>query len=281
MRKGHSQKVLDHGYVTLLDWMGRDRDIVREARQSTGKGFLGWRKDASFIRYLYRKAHMGPFEMCVLKLEFQMPLFIARQFFRHRTFSFNEFSGRYAVMPALHYLPANVLLQDPTNKQGSVGKLPRKETAALLGVMKSEQSGLYRTYKAAINRGVSLEIARMNTPLSRYTRFVMCGNLRNWLHLLNLRTPASAQWEARQYADGIGRIIAERWPRTWELFQDYTLNAERFSAPEMRALVRILRPVRGGAWQYTGDYASVVAAAAAKEGLKGREAKEFLQKLAA
>lgn len=273
MKKGDTQKVLDHGYVKLLDSMGRDQDIIREARQSTGKGFLGWKKDAGFLRYLYRKQHMGPFEMCQLKLEIQAPLFVARQIFRHRTFSFNEFSGRYAVMPALHYLPQKILLQDPENKQGSIGQLPRKETARLLAEMRAQQSGLYKSYQALVSRGVSLEISRMNTPLSRYTRFAICGNLRNWLHLLDLRTPASAQWESRQFAVAIGNIIEARWPRTWVLFKDYTLHSERFSSRELKALSRILKQ--------SSDVMEIAADAAAKEGLKGREAKEFLQKLAA
>lgn len=270
-----TQEVLDRGYVKFIDSMGSEEDIVSAARMSTGKGFLGWepgrrcvkcglneqalissdecnggqhrwadhKGDANLLEFLYRNAHMTPFEMVELVVEVKAPIFVFREWHRHRTFSFNEFSARYAQMPDEHYVPApeRFLPVYSQNKQeSSVG--PELQTAPqdLQMELAGEQANIYETYESMLGAGVPKEVARINTPVSRYSRMRAKANLRNWLAFLHLRLAPNAQWEIRQYANAVATIVKAAWPRTWALFEEYTLGAVTLSKSEVAAVRKAL-----------------------------------------
>jgi thymidylate synthase (FAD) len=277
------KRVLDHGYVKLIDSMGNDSTVVEAARMSTGKGFLGWepaklcvkcgchecspeadlgpcgpegkdahrfaqtKGDAHLLEFLYRNKHMTPFEMCELSVEIYAPIFVFRELMRHRTFSFNEFSARYAQMPNEHYVPDldRFTPKQTGNKQADSARLNevvKGRDIVQRDCVEKEQQRLYETYDALINEGVPKEVARINTPVSRMSRARMKGNLRNFLQMLALRLPESAQWETRQYANAVAELVKRLWPRTWALFEEYTLGAVTFSRSEMQALKHMLNP---------------------------------------
>ena len=219
--------VLDHGYVKLTDVWGSDETIIEAARMSTGKGFKGWGTadepgDEKLLAYLYNNRHTTPFEQCGLTVEVQAPLMVFREWHRHRTQSYNEFSARYAVMPDVHYLPIlkRVQPKETSNKQAQstteyIGDGRAQEWLNELGKLQRE---IYAHYQQGLRLGIPKEIARLNTPLSRYSKMRASANLLNWLRFLGLRLPENAQWEIRQYAEAIGKIIETHFPRTWELF---------------------------------------------------------------
>ena len=239
--------VLDHGYIKLLDFMGKDEDIIAAARTSTKKGFQAWGPhekcrtcglivqghhdfggvsnscelngahhimekqpgDEHLLDYLWRHGHMTPFEMVELKLEVKAPILVWRQWMRHRTQSFNEASGRYAKMDDEHYLPSpeRVQGQSKKNKQGSEGTLDPLTVKHFLETLELQQKQIYETYEGFIADGIANETARDNTPITRYSTAVVKTDLRNWLHFLGLRMDSHAQWEIRQYANVIGNEI--------------------------------------------------------------------------
>jgi thymidylate synthase (FAD) len=234
-------QVLDKGYVTYIDSMGGEESIIEAARMSTDGSFNGWDKDEGLLKYLYSNEHSTPFEMCELLVELQVPLFVVREIQRHRTFSYNEMSGRYIQMPDLHYvpLPKRMVKQSKSNKQASSTELLRLDVAEqMLREIEVEQTRIYSNYQWMLDMGLVREVARLNTPLSRYTRFRMKGNLRNWLHFLKLRLPANVQEETRLFAAEISRIVQALWPRTWALFEEWDLHSLKLSrtqAEEYRA----------------------------------------------
>jgi len=219
-------KVLDNGYVTLKDIWGSDERIIEAARMSSGKGFLGWGTlekpgDEKLLKYLWKNKHTSPFEQCGLTVEVQAPIMVFREWHRHRTQSYNEMSGRYTQIPDIHYLPepSRVKAQSKANKQGTGNQeLPPEIVAEFLSRVKAEQEQIYATYQWALDHGIAKEISRINTPISRYSRMVASANLLNWLKFLTLRMPEAAQYEIRQYANEVAKIIEEKFPRTWELF---------------------------------------------------------------
>jgi len=182
-------EVLDYGYVNLIEAWGSDERIVESARMSTGKGFRGWDADAKLLEYLWTHRHTSPFEQCGLTLEIQAPIFVFRQWHRHRTQSYSELSARYAQMPNEHYLPepGQVRYQAPHNKQGSGDVVPDALAFEFLARMASDQERLYQTYQWALDQGISREMARLNTPVSRYSRMRASANLLNWLRFVSLR----------------------------------------------------------------------------------------------
>jgi thymidylate synthase (FAD) len=218
-------EVLDHGYIEAIDIMGSDETIIEAARVSTGKGFQGWNKDLKLLRYLWVNKHTSPFEQCELSFDVQAPIMVFREWMRHRTQSYNEMSGRHVQMPNLHCLPepGRVKGQSKTNKQGSDGEVDPAIVAELLERFKREQDLIYETYEWALEHGVSKEVARWNTPISRYSRMRAKANLLNWLKFCALRMNEGAQWEIRQYANEVGRVIGECFPRTWALFLEHRL----------------------------------------------------------
>ncbi len=225
---GAKINVLDSGYIKLEEVWGSDERIVIAARMSTSKGFEGWGTlenpgDEKLLGYLWKNRHTTPFEQCGLNFEVQAPIMVFREWHRHRTQSYNEFSARYSQMPNLHYIPASsrIHLQSKINKQGtSESKLSEAIVSEFLDRIQKEQQQIYNTYQWALDQGIAREVARINTPISRYSRMVASANLLNWLRFLGLRQAENAQWEIREYAKVIGSIIKEHFPRTYRLFEE-------------------------------------------------------------
>lgn len=238
MEKNTRIPVLDKGYVELVDFMGDDSYAIKAARMSTGKGFQGWEKDSGLLSYLYENQHMTPFEMSELIIEVKAPIFVFRQWHRHRTQSFNEFSGRYSVMPDEFYVPeaGRVRRQDTKNKQGSAAPFDEVFGGRVAKDLELGQASARRLYNEHIQVGVANELARINLPVSQYSKMWAKGNLRNWLHFESLRLDEHAQWEVRQFAEAVATVIKSLWPRTYALFEEHTLYAETFSHKELAAL---------------------------------------------
>jgi len=234
--------VLDHGFVRLVDVMGDDRAIVQAARVSfDGKGRSD---DRALIRYLVRHGHTSPLEHAVIKLEMKLPIFVARQLVRHRTQSINEVSARYTELPGERYVPSRDQLraQSTANRQGR-GELLDELVAEEWTRQAVEVGGrVDDLYRAGLDAGLSRELARTVLPVSTYTRWVSTMNAHNLLHLLRLRLDEHAQWEVRQYAEAIARIVADWLPLTWEAFTDYRIEAATLSRAEVAALRDVLTP---------------------------------------
>jgi thymidylate synthase (FAD) len=214
------------GYVQLIETWGSDERIIDAARMSTDKGFQGWPADEKLLRFLWEHRHTSPFEQAGVGFEVQGPIFVFREWHRHRTQSYNEFSARYAQMPDLHYLPdsSRVKAQSKTNKQGTSDHfLPAEIVAEFLQRIEREQRMIYETYRWALDHGIARELARLNTPASRYSKMRASANLLNWLRFCGLRMSGSAQWQIRQYANAIGSEIENHFPRTWALFKEKPL----------------------------------------------------------
>ncbi|GGN01760.1 flavin-dependent thymidylate synthase [Thermus composti] len=231
--------VLDKGFVRLVDQMGDDRAIVQAARVSYGEGTKTVREDAALIDYLMRHRHTSPFEMVVFKFHVKAPLFVARQWFRHRTASVNEVSGRYSVLKEEFYEPETFRRQAKGNKQASEGAFHDEEALALL---KGVEEEAYRAYQALLERGVAREMARMVLPLNLYTEFYWKQDLHNLFHFLKLRLAPEAQWEIRAYAKAIAEILKERVPLAWQAFEEHVLHGATLSRTELRALKGLLTP---------------------------------------
>lgn len=235
--------LLNHGYLKYVVHMGDDLTPLEAARMSTGNPTgADPAKDAATRDYLWRHAHATPFEMAVLQIEVQCPLFVRSEWHRHRTQSYNEASGRYMEMPDIQYLPLFERLQpqSQTNKQGSEGELSEDLRAEILSRMEAEQRQVRANYEWYLEQGLSREVARINMPLSQYTRFRAQANLRNWLHFLNLRMAPNAQHEIRVYANALATIIQRLWPETWAVFEEHTLSATSFSRTEREVLMDVL-----------------------------------------
>ena len=232
---GDAIRVLDDGFVRLVDYMGDDSAIVQAARTSYGKGTRRRHEDRGLIRYLMRHAHTTPFEMCEIKLHVRVPMDVWRQWIRHRTASVNEYSTRYseAIDAAQKTDPGAWRLQATANRQGSSGLLPPEQGMRL----SEEESGLQRQardiYEARLAAGVAREQARKDLPLSTYTEAYWKIDLQNLLHFLELRMDEHAQQEIRAYASVIGEQIVAKWvPLTWEAFLDYRRGGTRLSRIE-------------------------------------------------
>jgi thymidylate synthase (FAD) len=183
-------------------------------------------KDNKLRDYLWRNGHATPFEMSVLQVEIQCPIFVAREWMRHRTMSYNEFSGRYAVMPDLYYVPdsSRVVKQHQTNKQMSGDQMSQTEVDSVITAIDQSNRMARFIYDDLIAKGVAREIARCVLPVSQYTRFRAQANLRNWFNFLNLRMDEAAQYEIRVYAEQVAEIIKTLWPQTYEVFEKHTLK---------------------------------------------------------
>ncbi len=198
--------------------------------------------DTKVLDFMYRHKHATPFEFGQLVVEVQAPIMVFREWHRHRTQSYSEMSARYTQMPDLHYLPApeRVQKQSTSNKQGSGEALKPEEAADVIDIFRGEQAAIYGIYEAFVRRGLAKEIARLDTPVSRYSRMRASADLRCWLAFLLLRKAPNAQWEIRQYADAVGEIIATLWPRTWALFEEYDLHGVTLSRTEARQIRELL-----------------------------------------
>ena len=243
----HAAPVLDHGFVRVVDYMGDDAAVVQAARVSYGRGTKRVSEDAGLIRYLMRHRHSTPFEMCEIKYHVKLPIFVARQWIRHRTASVNEYSARYSVMDREFYIPApeHLAAQSASNRQGRGAVLQGAEAAAVLDLLRTDAGRAHDDYGWMLNedaadpsrQGLARELARMNLTLNTYTQWYWKTDLHNLLGFLQLRADAHAQYEIRAYADAMLATVAAWVPATFAAFQDYRVGAVTLSAG-MLAVVR-------------------------------------------
>lgn len=231
--------VLDHGFVRLVDYLGGDARIVQAARVSYGDGTKSAREDRALIDYLLRHAHTSPFEQVVLTFHLKMPIFVARQWLRHRTARLNELSGRYSVMRDEFYVPApeEVRYQSTASRQGgSDAPVPDELRGRVGGVLAGGQRRSYIEYEGLLADGVARELARVNLPLSLYTEMYWQIDLHNLFHFLRLRLDGHAQYEIRAYGDAIARCARAVAPLAYEAFEEHVLHGSRLSATELEVL---------------------------------------------
>ena len=235
---------LDHGFVRVVDYMGDDQAIVQAARVSYGKGTTRVSEDRGLIRYLMRHRHSTPFEMCEIKLHVKLPMFIARQWIRHRTASINEYSARYSVLDKEFYIPEekDLAVQSKSNKQGRGDTLSAKDSEEALFLLKRDAEKSYETYEYLLNEsqegevldnnrdGLSRELARINLTLNTYTQWYWKTNLHNLMNFIFLRADSHAQYEIRVYADIIYKIMESWVPITAEAFKSYRSGSVELSA---------------------------------------------------
>lgn len=245
---------LDHGFVRVVDYMGDDAAIVQAARVSYGKGTRKISQDEGLIRYLMRHRHTSPFEMCEIKLHVKLPMFIARQWIRHRTANVNEYSARYSILDKEFYVPAadQIAVQSSTNNQGRGDALDSDQAAAVLELMRRDAAQAFDSYEHLLNAdskgeardpdrpGLARELARIGLPLSTYTQWYWKTDLHNLFHFMSLRADAHAQYEIRVYAD-ILRDIVDRWtPLAARAFEDYRLHGAELSRQALDVVRRRL-----------------------------------------
>ncbi len=235
---GERIPVLDeHGYIMVVDYMGDDTSIAQAARVSYNRHGQDAdpKKDLALLRYLLRAKHTSPFEVCELRLIVSAPIFVARQWIRHRTASVNEVSARYTVLPDVRYKPGlgRLVRQSKSNKQGSSTEpLSPSQAAIVLRGLDTANRAAQRSYQVALGTGLAKELARIVLPLSTYTLFSFKMDLHNLLHFLRLRLDPHAQHEIRVYAEAIYELVKGWVPATAQAFEDYALNATGFSAQE-------------------------------------------------
>ena len=262
-------EVLDHGFVRLVDYLGGDARIVQSARVSYGEGTRTVREDAALIDYLLRHAHTSPFEQVVLTFHLKMPIFVARQWMRHRTARANEISGRYSVLPGEFYLPDPEQLrpQSRTNKQGRADEtVPEELQETVLRLLRTSQAGRYAEYETMLEDGLARELARIHLPLSLYTEMYWQIDLHNLMHFLRLRMDAHAQYEIRVYGQALARCARAVAPLAYEAFEEHVLHGRHLSRSEL-AMVR--EALDGQALR----------AALAASGLRASRRRELLGKL--
>jgi len=245
---------LDHGFIRVVDYMGDDQAIVQAARVSYGKGTSRVSEDRGLIRYLMRHRHSTPFEMCEIKLHVKLPMFIARQWIRHRTASINEYSARYSVLDKEFYIPdeKDLAVQSKSNKQGRGDTLSPKDSEEALFLLKRDAEKSYETYEYLLNEnpkgevvddnrdGLSRELARINLTLNTYTQWYWKTNLHNLMNFIFLRADSHAQYEIRVYADIIYKIMESWVPITAEAFKSYRSGSVEFSAEALNVIKLML-----------------------------------------
>ena len=241
-----AHEVLDHGFVRVIDYMGDDSAIVQAARVSYGEGTKHVSNDEGLIRYLMRHWHSTPFEMCDIKLHVKLPVFVARQWIRHRTANVNEYSARYSILDREFYIPApeHVAAQSSVNNQGRGALLEGEEAARVLEILKADSARSYDNYEAMISdegpQGLARELARMNLPTNIYTQWYWKVDLHNLFHFLRLRADSHAQYEIRVYAEEICRIVADWVPLAYGAFEDYRLGGATLSARALDCVKKML-----------------------------------------
>lgn len=236
-------KVLDKGFVRLVDYMGGDQRIVQAARVSYGSGTKSFRQDRALIHYLLKNEHTSPFEQVILTFHAKMPVFVARQWVRHRTARLNEISGRYSIMKDEFYVPEASQLkgQSTDNKQArSDDALAPEVCNSILSSLTTDQANLYSHYEEMIESGLAREVARINLPLSLYTEWYWQCDLHNLLRFLQLRLDSHAQYEIRVYAEAMAKCAQAVAPLAFEAFEEHVKEAIRFSRAELVALDRLL-----------------------------------------
>lgn len=232
-------KVLDKGFVRLVDYLGGDDRIVQAARVSYGSGTKSYRQDRGLIHYLLRNEHTSPFEQVVLTFHTKMPIFVARQWVRHRTARLNEISGRYSIMRDEFYVPepGQMRFQSTDNKQArSEEELDAELAQQMIAEMEADQKQLYAHYEGMIEKGLAREIARGNLPLNLYTEWYWQIDLHNLFRFMHLRMDSHAQYEIRVYAEALAECAKAVAPIAYEAFEEHTLGGLKFSRAECEAL---------------------------------------------
>jgi thymidylate synthase (FAD) len=242
--------LLDHGFVRVIDYMGDDAAIVQAARVSYGRGTRRISEDSGLIRYLMRHRHSTPFEMCEIKFHVKLPIFVARQWIRHRMANVNEYSARYSILDREFYIPApeQLAAQSSSNRQGRGDVLEGAEAADVLAMLRADATLTYDHYAHMLNedgadperRGLARELARMNLTLNTYTQWYWKCDLHNLMHFLSLRADAHAQYEIRVYADAMIEMMRAWVPATFEAFKDYRMGAVTLSAGMLAVVRRML-----------------------------------------
>ena len=236
--------ILDHGFIRVVDYMGNDTSIVQAARVSYGKGTKKVNTDAGLIKYLMRHWHSTPFEMCEIKYHVKLPIFIARQWIRHRTANVNEYSARYSILDKEFYLPQqeNLASQSQINRQGRGEVLKGEQAKQVLNLLKKDAEQTYSNYEEMLNErydggvidenkfGLARELARMNLTLNTYTQWYWKTDLLNLMNFLRLRADNHAQYEIRAYADAMLDTLKKWVPTTYEAFMDYRVGGTEVSA---------------------------------------------------
>lgn len=240
---GKPIKCLDHGFVYLVDYMGNDEAIVQAARVSYGKGTKKVSEDRGLVRYLRRHLHTTPSEMVEVKFHVKLPIFVARQWIRHRTANVNEYSGRYSVLDNEFYLPSQQVLrkQSQTNRQGrSEEILSAEQTERVHELLTKTYASAYQGYEELLQMDLARELSRIGLSVANYTQWYWKIDLHNLFHFLHLRGDPHAQHEIALYAHAIGRIVKDGFPWSYEAFEDYQLFAKRMTRPEFEVIRKIL-----------------------------------------
>ena len=274
---GQEFRLLDHGFIRVIDYMGGDNAIVQAARVSYGKGTKKTTQDRGLIRYLMRHRHTTPFEMCEIKFHVKLPIFVARQWIRHRMASVNEYSARYSILDKEFYTPAFVSEQSKINNQGRGNMIEGLDAKNELEKIASLSEEAYEKYVSLLNideggnpidpdrKGVARELARMVLPTNFYTQWYWKIDLHNLFHFISLRADSHAQYEIRVYAEKIAEIVKAWVPYSYEAFEDYRMNGTHLSGQESLLLKKII----------SGEKFTKTSA-----GLSEREWAEFVHKFA-
>ena len=247
--------ILDHGFIRVIDYMGDDTSIVQAARVSYGKGTKQVSTDSGLIKYLMRHWHSTPFEMCEIKYHVKLPIFIARQWIRHRTANVNEYSARYSILDKEFYLPAdeNLAAQSQSNRQGRGEIIDGEQAKEVLSLLKTDAERTYENYEKMLNQrydgsvidenraGLARELARMNLTLNTYTQWYWKTDLLNLMNFLRLRVDHHAQYEIRAYADVMLDSL-KRWvPITYEAFMDYRVGGTEVSSKGKTVIQKLIQ----------------------------------------
>jgi len=230
--------VLDKGFVRLVGHYGSDKSVVDAARVSiSGVGVNAASNDKALIHYLMRNRHTTPFEMVDFTFHVKCPIFVARQWMRHRTFSYNEMSGRYSELPEDWYVPhvSRIVKQSKTNNQGSDDEM-MDDPYYIIDSLESEAESVFKTYRELLEDGMTRELARINLPVATYTEFFVKGNLHNWLHFLSLRLDSHAQYEIRVFAEAIASVIQHFCPVSYNAFLAYRVGTLMLTSYDILAL---------------------------------------------
>ena len=239
--------VLDHGLVRVVDYMGDDDAIVQAARVSYGAGTKKAQDDNSLIRYLMRHWHSTPFEMCEIKFHIKLPVFVARQWIRHRTANVNEYSARYSILDKEFYIPdpSNLAAQSKINNQGMGEVLESEEAQRVLEILKNDSDRSYANYERLLSSegkpGLARELARMNLPTNIYTQWYWKTDLHNLFNFIRLRNDLHAQYEIRVYAEKIAELVKKWVPFAFEAFEQYQLNSSHLSSNGLSCIKRLMK----------------------------------------
>jgi thymidylate synthase (FAD) len=247
---GVPEGVLDHGFVRVIDYMGDEAAICQAARVSYGDGTKSVSEDRGLLRYLMRRRHSTPFEMCEIKLHVKLPIFVARQWIRHRTANVNEVSARYSILAREFHVPAagDIAKQSTTNKQGREDGTDDMRPEEVMDIMRRAMDRSFDDYDELVDEegyAVARETAREVLPMSTYTEWYWKVDLHNMLHFLSLRADPHAQYEIRVYADAILNIVSQWVPNVYEAFNDYRMGAHTFSRQEMEVLRKFVQNPNG------------------------------------